>query len=718
MAALRTRDSIIVLLLAGIFVLASSLAQEQQEVDWNDQEKFAANFENDPAAGFENNPAKAWEAIEQNPSLLANQNVLETAFANSEPKAASVLENNVYLLEENENIRNKLDTAAVGNVAILNDNPTAKAALLEKKYALSMDDKMVEIKVYDGTKITTGGEKGTTFNVKAVPEAAVQKDGSLRFRDAIIEGTSDFTLTKDSSGEDIYNAKRGIITFDLKTRNLPLTVEEGTVRVPYDETGSKVVAYQGNFEVKPGPIGAYFEEISGTKVTGTFTRSVEFFDETGTYQKSKFPPMGITGTIFQEKGQPPHRMILLEKTVVTKPDGTVIEVNTQNRVYYTEASLKEYRSRELVGDYCTKNAGFSCIINQPGDSYDNPFRERLAFQNVQKGDSITVKTPVYFSHVEILNQHGGEITYASLDDEKVIAEIKSSANTPPQFKGTLEDMKAGRFDVLYNKDSSCQGDACEKLLHHWSSNKFQRDRSYFQKPRDHFATCTFGKDCEEIFAENFGYIVPPRDPAKKISTTIIVSGDNAFTPRSMANYCRQEGCYIINSRDSTPTTTSSKLVVTGHHIEGTDYVWRDPSTIFGGHKPIDKLYFTPVKGGSSFDSLPQGNIKHISFSSCNTALNGDYDGFRQLRSHYENLQSVQGWNGKAPFYEGINIFALTSEEREQEARGSKKFAKGERSWYVKQPDRSWIHTNGRDVSRLIVASTGKTVAEVDYYEDV
>ncbi len=496
-------------------------------------------------------------------------------------------------------------------------------------------------------------------------------------------------------------------------------MKEGIIRVPYDETGSKVVAYQGNFEVKPGPIGDYYEdkEIPGTKVTGTFTYSVEFFKDNA-FQKSKFPPMDITGTVFQEQGEPPHRMILLEKTTVSKPDGTIIEVNTQNRVYYTETSRKEYQSRKQVGDYCTKNAGFSCIINLPGDSYNDPFRERLAFQNVQKGDSIAVKTPVYYDHMEILNQQGGEITVASLDEGNVIAEIKSLANRPPQFKGTLKDTKAGRFDVLYNKDSSCQGDACEKRLHHWSSNEFQKDTSYFQKPRDHFATCTLGKDCEEIFAENFGHIIRPRDPAKKISTTIIVSGDNAFTPRSMANYCRQEGCYIVNSRDSAPTTTSSKLVVTGHHIGETDFVWRNPSTIFRGHKPIDKLYFTSAEGGSPFDSLPQGNVEHISFSACNTVLNGDHDGFRQLRSRYENLQSVQGWDGKAPLYEGINIFALDSEDREQQSRGNKKFAKGERSWYVKQPDKSWIQTNGRDVSEVIVASTGKTAVEVDYYEDI
>ncbi len=706
-------------MLASMFVLAGAAAQDQQEIDWNDKEQFTANFEDYPAAAFENNPAKAWETIEQNPSLLATQNILDEAFANNAPRAASVLDHNVHLLETNENVRNKLDTAAVGNVVILNDNPTAKAALLEKKYAISMDDKMVEIKLYDGTKMTTGGERGTAFNVKAVPEAAVQADGSLRFRDAVIEGTADFTLTKDSSGEDRYNAKGGIITFDPKTRNLPLAVEEGTVRMPYDETGSKVITYEGNFEVKSGPIGAYFEEISGTKVTGTFTRSVEFFKD-GTFQKSKFPPMNIEGTIFQEQGEPPHRMIFLEKTTAAKPDGTVIEVNTQDRVYYTEASRKEYRSREQVGDYCTKNAGFSCIINLPGETYDDPFRERLAFLNVQKGDAIAVKTPAYFDRVEILNQQGGEITVASIDDGNIVAEIKSSANTPPQFKGTIENMKAGRFDVLYNKDRTCAGEGCEKLLHHWSSNKFQRDPSYFQKPRDHFATCTFGKDCEEIFAENFGRIVPPRDLSKKISTTIIVAGDNSYTPQSMSRYCQQEGCYIINSRDVPPTTASSRLVVTGHHFEGTDHVWRDPPTVSGRHRPIDKLYFASVEGGSPFDALPQGNVEHISFSSCNTALEADYEGFKNLRRSYQHLQSIQGWDGKAPLYERINTFAVTEQEQKQEAVGNKKFSRGERAWYIKQPDGSWIQTNGRDQPELIVSSEGKTTRELGdiYYDDI
>ena len=714
MAALRIRDTIrdtiIAALMVSALLVASSLAAEPA-IDWNDEQQFNDNFENNPSAAFENNPAKAWEAIKNNPNVLTKQNVLDAAFAKDSSRAAGILNTNVNLFDK-ENVQNKFDGAAVGTAIILNTNPQAKAAWLEKKYKISMDDQGVEIKGYDGTKIITGGTKGTAFNIKDVPDATIQQDGSLHFREAFIGGTEEFFVAADEFGKELYHTKGGEVTLGQEAKNLRFKSDESIVRIAFAK--NDFVAYEGNFVLEQGAIGQ-LPEVQGTKVSGTFSRSAEYIGKAGVLEKGAgFPPIEIKGTIFQEEKEEPYKFILLDKTTVIEDDKTIIDIETNSRIYYTEAF-----NRKDEGAYCKKNAGFGCITNRQGDALNSPYRGRLAFQNIREGDSVSVKTPAYFDRVEVLNQQGGEITFASLDNGRIVTEVKSSATTPPQFKGAMEDVKAGRFDVLYNKDPACQGETCAKLLHHWSSNKFQKDSSYFKKPRDHFATCTFGQDCEEIFAQSFGHIIPPKDPSKKISTTIIAAGDNTHTPKSMAGYCQQEGCYILNSRDVPPATKSSRLVVTGHHIEGDDNVWRDPPAAVGDHNPIDKLYFATVEGGSPLDALPPGNVEHLSFSACNTATDKDYSGFQQLRTHYGNLQNIQGWDGKAPLYEGISIFALNPEERKREAIGSKEFSKGERAWYVKQADGSWVQTNGIKEPEVIVTATGEQgrSEDIDYYEN-
>ncbi|MBU0470899.1 MAG: hypothetical protein KKA62_00350 [Nanoarchaeota archaeon] len=760
-----------------VFIIISSFAENG--VDWNSPEQFEANFEKDPATAFSNNPETAWNRIDENPSLLVdNEQILAAAFNNNQNKfwevvdkegydlmkdqklwdftfeqdrlkAAGVIGKNVEILDDLallEKFDQEISSLKLRNgktgVEIVNENPEAKKAWLEKKYGLSMEDiieadgkiKNADILKYDGVDVTTGGEGGGTFTIKDVKGAKILKDGSLEFQNTLIKSTKSFSLKTDESGNEFYEMEAGEVSLDEKVNTFSLKVKGGKIIA----SGKGLITYECSdcvFE-KGARLGQFIKlEKTGDLITGKFKRI-------GLY-KLDYPfeaavAIEVEGGLFQQEDLDPEEMIILGETKLVKKeiifrnptkklttdptkiltatmpgDGVVINNEGPNQIYYTEK-----RDRDAA-TFCPNN--FACIVNNPGREYGGDYQERLAFLNVQENDHISVKTPVYYNRVEILDQVGGEVTFTSTnkDSGKILGEIKSVAGEKPKLvQGKMEEIKTGRIDVLDSTDPYGQ-----PSLYHWSSKKFQKDQTYFTSNRDHFATCTYGLDCEEIFAKEFGKVIEPKDKTKQISTTVIVSGDNANTPRSMFRYCQIEGCYIVNSRDSPPTTRSSKLIVTGHHIIGSDHVWRDPpETMAPNHKPIDNLYFGSVEGGSPLDSLPVNNldspksVDYVAFSACNTANSFDSPDFKILQKTYPDLKFVQGWSNKAPLFENIHNLPTNQKEIKKQAQGSivknNKGEKvgGEKSWYIKQADGTWKWTNGRQEPKALGSSD-------EFYED-
>ncbi len=764
--------SLMVLVLMCTFIILGVSAEDNiNNIDWNNPEQFNANFENDPVAAFSNNPEMVWNKIENNPLLLAdNEQVMIAAFNNNQDrfwslvsvkgsdvmknqplwdfafkqdrlKAAGVIENNPHILDDSvllEKFDLEISSQELRNgktgVEIINENPKAKKTWLEKKYDLFTEDiietggkiKNADILKYDGNKITTGGAGGGKFTVKDVKGAKILTDGSLEFKNAVIKATKSFSLKTDEYGNDYYGMEAGEVYLDETVKTFSLKIKDGKVF----SSGKGLITYDCSdcaFE-KGTRMGQFIKsEETGDLITGKFKR-IGHYQLDYTYQAAV--AMEVDGGIFQQDGSNPEEMIILGKTKLVKKeiifgdpnknykttlpgDGTIINIEGPNTVYYTEKKSRD------AATFCPKD--FACIVNVPGQEYGGAYQERLAFLNVQENDKISVKTPVYYNRVEVLDQVGGEVTFASVNKRSgtVLGEIKSVAGEKPKLvRGRLEEIKSGRFDVLDSTDPYEP-----PLLHHWSSKKFQKDQIYFMNKRDHFATCTYGVDCEEVFAKEFGKVIVPKDRTKKISTTIIVSGDNANTPLSMLSYCQKEGCYIVNSRDSPPTTKSSKLVVTGHHNAGSDYVWRDPPEVFKKHNPIDKLYFSPVEGGSPFDSLPtssadaQNPVDYVAFSACNTANSFDSPDFGILQKKYPDLKIVQGWKNKAPLHEAISDLPTGIEEMEKLAQGSivkNKYGDkigGEKSWYIKQADGTWKWTNGRVNPQPLGSSS-------EFYENV
>ncbi len=741
---------IILLCVAAIFYVSA-----ENNVDWNNPEQFNANFENDPAAAFSNNPEMVWNKIENNPLLLAdNEQVMTAAFNNNQDrfweiigktgsdvmkrpqlwdfafkqdrlKAAGVIENNPHILDDSvllEKFDLEISSPELRNgksgVEIINENPKAKKTWLEKKYGLFTEDiietggkiKNAEILKYDGNEITTGGAGGATFTVKDVKGAKILTDGSLEFKNAVIKATKSFSLKTDEYGNDYYGMEKGEVYMDEKVKDILLKITGGKVF----SSGKGSVTYDCSdcaFE-KGARMGQFIKsEETGDLIRGKFKR-IGHYQLDNPYQAAV--TMEVDGGLFQPDNSNPEEMVILGKTKLVKKelifgdpnknykttlpgDGTVINIEGPNPVYYTEKKSRD------AAKFCRDD--FACIVDTPGQEYGSAYKERLAFLNAQENDKISVNTPVYYNRVEVLDQVGGEVTFASVNKRSgtVLGEIKSVAGEKPKLvRGRLEEIKSGRFDVLDSTDPYEP-----PLLHHWSSKKFQKERTYFTSKRDHFATCNYDSDCEEVFAKEFGKVILPKNPAKKISTTIVVSGDNANTPLSMLSYCLKEGCYIVNSRDSPPTTRSSKLVVTGHHYEGSDYVWRDPPESFKNHNPIDKLYFSPVEGGSPLDSLPTSSadslnpVDYIAFSACNTANSYNSADFEILQKKYPDLKIVQGWRNKAPLHETISDLPTSIDEMEKLAQGSivkNKYGAeigGEKSWYIKRADGSWRWTNGR-----------------------
>lgn len=177
----------IVLVCLGVIYAQPELEQgAAQPVDWNDarsdnDQNFLRNFEKDPAGGFKKNPDKAWETLNFNPSLMANNEVLDQAFLNNKKNAAEILDKNPSLIVRT-NIADRLNFEAINNPWILNENPQASKALLAFKYKINNEGSLLHS--FDGKYIGTGDPTRNVpvekFVAADFPGARITKDGALK----------------------------------------------------------------------------------------------------------------------------------------------------------------------------------------------------------------------------------------------------------------------------------------------------------------------------------------------------------------------------------------------------------------------------------------------------------------------------------------------------------------------------------------------------------
>lgn len=629
----------------------------------------------------------------------------------SDNDLARALKSDLSLMDQSVEITKEVVLRTGKDANLLNNNPEVKEKFFSMFAVIDKGGKIKsigppevleaiakgEIPDLGKVKVTTAGlppEKSTTFTLGAVPNAELLEDGSLRIKETVITGTEDFFIEEDESGEKSLVMQKGLA---MVTGESPkIDVRDGKLRIIFAGEGT-YSTYEGTFTLRKTRLEQFSGLEEGYLVQGEFSSYTEFNDQRGGIIRSSSLEVHISGQIFlpekrSEEVTNTNRFIILggtKGTTLTKNDGTKISINTQEGVYYTDRALR------TAASFC--NTGFSCIVNAPSSSFseNSGFRDRLAFLNIQNEDKISVKTPVYYDHVEVLDQKNGEVIFTSYDglSGRTNSKITIHAGGDIRTEGLMELTKSGRFDVMYEKCDEPKFD-CNKILHHWSSNRYQKVQAYFAKPRDYFVACTVGVDCERKFAENFGKIIP--SGAERASTTIIVAGENAYTTQTLYNYCKKSGgCYILNSRDTPPTTDSSHLVVTGHHGGG-GYIFRDNTG--ENPTPIDKLYMSCETGASPFSCLPKESaknpVKTVTFSACNTiaAIPEQSPMLSALSETYKQAQSIQGSSGKAPLHEGMSTIPINNEGRKEQAR---EHGNGKRAWYVKQKDGSWKFTDGK-----------------------
>ncbi len=694
-----------------IFCIVIPLLSAQEEsIDWTNPETFSennfqVNFEKDPFGAFETNSERAWEFITKNPSLFTtNVQLLDAAFINDPLKAADLINKNVYLLHT-KIVWERFDEAIVTNLALLNEFKEAKRSWLKDGFDIELDHLDTEILSYDGTTIATSGEKGTTFRAKDFPLAKILADGSLQWKGHTFENTKKLEV-QSQDGNSFLEMSGGLA--NLKGQDDILTI-----KVKPGEQPGNVVVKSSRGEV--GYAGQDFTYSSDGKTVSVESKE-QSFQRVQAYESGivlvSSSNIFIKGKIEEKVNGNPEEFIIKADSPATLyfPNEKSV-LNVEGEVFFTQYPSTQIRQAEAG---CPKD--LSCVIKLPetwttidGESKPAPnYQGKLIFQNVQNGDKFNYKTIAYHNAVDVRDLQRGSVTFTSVTEE---GDVKSSVsvnrgqfadlatrtvspevekllnNVQVQVKGKLSDTNAGRFDISYK-----EGD--EEFVQHWSSNKYQKEDAaqYFERARESFVTCPINS-CEETFARAFGKLLGPS--TKEPLTTIIVAGDNAQTAQSLEPWCKQVGCYILNSRDSPPKTASQHLVVTGHHYYNADNIWRDPVEEIPGadHVPIDTY---------SFRDFPQGDIRSVTFSACNTVTKPEaktepYSGFSILDGKYKNLVQIQGYNGIAPLIEPlprvIGQEEISQNQYSWKRRNELNPYTGTRSWYVRRDDGQWVWTS-------------------------
>lgn len=172
----------IISLITIIIISGIIFAQSPDSSDPWSNDNFEQSFRDNPAIGFAQNSDKAWEALDSNPSLMSDTEVLTTAFAEDPARAVNVLNKNPSLLDD-AFVLETLDTQVKGNIKLLNDNPAVKEKWLQQKYGIGLVSTDTVIKSYDGATIET---ETVSFKPEELPKEPkgvkykLQEDGSLK----------------------------------------------------------------------------------------------------------------------------------------------------------------------------------------------------------------------------------------------------------------------------------------------------------------------------------------------------------------------------------------------------------------------------------------------------------------------------------------------------------------------------------------------------------
>jgi hypothetical protein len=678
----------------------NTLPTGPQPINWNDPNSFPQNFENDPQAAFKNNPTLAWEHLNKNPALFDNPKVAVQAFKSLNDKPALLETPNVAAqafkkdsiktvgvinkqpdLLKNKDILKEFETAALADKNVLTKHSKVKVSWFKQK-KIRADPKvsiknLVKIKQNnkDVLQITTNK---ATFVPEDFPWARVLSDGKLVFGGGTHTVEGDISVSRPN-GKRTYNLNSGKMTItDDKNNNIE--IKKG--KVIFKNKDSKK-EYKGSFSIK--------YQNGNRVVKGKFER-YSFVRRPAT---SSFR-VNIEGTIADNEKRDHRNLLLHGKTSlfvkrsanlylgedVSPGQGLSMEVDTKNWVNFVSQPGRDNQK------YCVPK--ISCIVQTDGVWGNRQWKGRLAFVNIQD-DTIHVESKDYFSHVEVIGKPKGTVTYSSTKEKRTTVKVGNDGR-PKVIEGKISDLAVGRIDVLYNKEGSCKPN-CKQVQHHWSSSKTKSDdvKKYFGSHTS-FISCTVGENCEKKMAKNFGKVIGPQ--GKTPSTLIIVAGESAETPRSLEKWCKIKGCYIVPG-NSVPLKTSAKsLVITGHHIPGSNYIWRDTPEARGtkDHAPLDALYVEGPNGDVSFDQLPKGNIERVAFSSCNT-----HNMPKLLQKKYPSIKIVEAYRGPAPDPEYKTNLISNIDESLERGKIKRKLASGRWSnllTYFISPDGSNFVTDG------------------------
>lgn len=717
-----------------IFIFSSQVLADKH-VDWKDEANFETNFKQDPAAGFKANPEQAWSNINSKPALLKDPKILAAAFNDNRDKALEVIEKDstnykVNNLLNDDKVLNKFDEEAKKDHEILNKYPKSKKRWFRSKYKI--DDKGSSVTSYDGNKITVAAGKGvlsglqkklvalrtkegvdpnerikeirklriqikeikgksTSFDPKSFPGATVLEDGTLKDAGNIYIGTSSLIKAKNDAGQDIILMNDGRVNLDdASKKNVKLDVTNGEVKItvssPEGKLSDSEVVYKGSF--------SYENTKEGEKISSTCKKKCP--DKQKVIRKYISRSKGVshrnrirfTGSVIQPPNTKVEQFLIAgssrielysyeidDKTQLDfKPDGTVLEVKSNVQVLYTEE-----RSRN-ADRFCSSNAKISCVVNTPGAKKESKYWSRLSFQNVQNNDEIKVTSTHYYDKLDVKNLVDGKITFKSLQKSgskyRTVSTIQIDKKNGIKGRGNLAKLNAGRVDYYFEENKQ------QKLQHlsttqHMSpkvppgvKNQIPGVPEYFGSNKK-ITTCSVGINCEEKMVAASGKTIKGKNGG--VSTLIIVAGDHATLAKSARKLCKRTGCYIVNSRDVPPTTSATRVVISGHHYANDDTIWRDaPGTIAkqtSDHNPIDVLHFKDIP-----KERQNGQVKEVGFSACETvrapmtikkgtnephmtSKGPDkvkvYDGFYQLGSKYSGLRTVVGQHGNAPYTEPI-----------------------------------------------------------------
>ncbi len=201
-----------------------------EEIDWSQVEAGTFNYEaalvTQPLQGFQASSARAWQAIENNPSILIdNSFLLETVFNREDYlRAMEILNNNPELLTD-ALIFNQIDRKARQDIRVLNDYSRVMERFFYKNL-ISVEEGL-QLSEYDGIFVKTKGEGATEFNPTNHPDARVLKTGELidgnlaKISHAKVELDPTISAIRVTGGNlDLTNSKRGtyVTTGDIQVK--------------------------------------------------------------------------------------------------------------------------------------------------------------------------------------------------------------------------------------------------------------------------------------------------------------------------------------------------------------------------------------------------------------------------------------------------------------------------------------------------------------------